>query len=118
MPEGAAAVTAEADSEAWVIDLQSGFGVGDSDVTINAAWYDWDNSAFNGSTAFVESGVRINKTMLTAKVSVQDPEVGDSIEDYTAGLHYFMRGHNARTGIEYRWGDSDSMVLAGVQFLL
>ena len=49
---------------------------------------------------------------------MQDPEVGDSIEDYTAGLHYFMRGHNARTGIEYRWGDSDSMVLAGVQFLL
>lgn len=118
VPEDAAAVTAEADSEAWVIDLQSGFGVGDSDVTINAAWYDWDNSAFNGSTAFVESGVRIDKTMLTAKVSVQDPEVGDSIEDYTAGLHYFMRGHNARTGIEYRWGDSDSMVLAGVQFLL
>ncbi len=116
--DGSSPATAEADSEAWVIDLQSGFELGCSDVTVNAAWFDWDNSAFEGSTAFVEAGVLSGQTMLTGKLSVQDPNGSTYTEDYTAGLHYFLKKHNARCGIEYRWGDSPEMVLAGVQFLL
>ncbi len=117
-PSGSAPVMVEADSAAWVVDMQSGFGLGCSDVTLNAAWYDWDNSAFKGNTGFVEAGVQSGKTMLTGKYSLQDPDGPARTEDYTAGLHYFMKKHNARGGIEYRWGDSPEMVLVGVQFLL
>jgi hypothetical protein len=56
--------------------------------------------------------------MLTLKYSLQDPDGKDNIEDYTAGLHYFLKGHNARAGVEYRWGDSPTTVLMGLQFLL
>ncbi len=118
VPEGSDPVTVEADSEAWVVDMQAGFDVGCSDVTINAAWYNWDNSAFNGDTGFVEAGVQVGKTMVTGKYSVQDPDGSEHTEDYTAGLHYFMKKHNARGGIEYRWGDSSDMVLVGMQVLL
>jgi hypothetical protein len=118
VPSGSVPVVAEADSVAWVVDMQSGFGLGCSDVTINAAWYDWDNSAFKGNTAFIEAGIQSGKTMLTGKYSIQDPDGPALTEDYTAGVHYFLKKHNARGGIEYRWGDSPEMVLVGVQFLL
>ncbi len=36
-PSGSVPVMAEADSEAWVVDMQSGFDIGCSDVTLNAA---------------------------------------------------------------------------------
>ena len=38
----------------------------------------------------------------------------DEIIDYTAGVHYFMKNHNLRGGLEYRWGDSADAVLAGI----
>ncbi len=118
VPEGSAPLSVETDSEAWVIDMQSGFDLGCSDVTLNAAWFEWDNSTFKGNTGFVEAGVQSGKTMVSGKVSVQDPDGPEHTEDYTAGIHYFMKQQNARCGIEYRWGDSPEMVLAGVQFLL
>ncbi len=108
----------EVDNDAWVIDFQSGCPIGSAALTVNGAYYDWDNSAYKGSTAFIESGLRINKAMLTAKYSSQDPAAGDSTEDYTVGVHYFLKDHNVRGGIEYRWGDSDEWILAGVQALL
>lgn len=108
----------ENDNDAWVVDLQSGYAGTNMSVTLNAAYYDWDNSAFKGSTAFVETGLLVKKTMLTAKVELQDPDSGNEVEDYTAGLQYFLKGHNARGGIEYRWGDSPDQILAGIQFLL
>jgi hypothetical protein len=107
------------DSEAWVVDFQSGFDCGSVDITINGAWYDWDGAVFAGNTAFVESGVMVGKTMVTGKYSLADPDCSTcKIEDYTAGLQYFMKGHNARAGVEYRWGDSADRVLVGLQFLL
>jgi hypothetical protein len=106
------------DNEAWVVDLQSGMDLGAVGLTVNAALYDWDNAVYKGNTAFVEAGVLIQKTMITAKYSVQDPNNGDATEDYTAGIHYFMKGHNIRGGLEARWGDSDDMYLLGLQFLL
>jgi len=109
----------ETDSDAWVVDFQSSFGLGENTaVLLNGAYYDWDNSAFDGTTAFVESGVLIDKTMVTLKYSLQDPNVGVETEDCTAGVHYFIKGHNARAGVEYRWGDSDEQALLGIQFLL
>lgn len=114
------AVPVEQDSDAWVVDLQSSFDLGDTvDLLINGAYYDWDNAAYDGNTAFVEAGVLVGgKAMLTGKYSLQDPENGDETEDFTVGLHYFMKGHNARAGIEYRSGDSDDWTLFGIQFLL
>lgn len=106
------------DSEAWVVDLQAGMEVGDVGVTVNGAWYDWDNAGFVGKTAFLETGLSYGQTMLTGKVALADPDGGEDIQDYTTGLHYFMKGHNVRGGVEYRWGDSDEQVLAGLQFLL
>jgi len=85
---------------------------------VNGAYYDWDNAAFKGNTAFVESGVLVGKTMLTGKYSLTDPDDGSSTDDYTVGLHYFLKGQNARGGVEYRWGDSSNWTLVGIQFLL
>jgi hypothetical protein len=106
------------DSEAWVVDFKAGTDLGSVSVNVNGAWYDWDSAVFVGSTAFVEAGVLAGKTMLTGKLSLQDPTSGEETKDYTAGLHYFMKNHNVRGGLEYRWGDNAETVLAGVQFLL
>lgn len=106
------------DHTAWVVDVQSGFSVGPAAMTINAAYYDWDNAIFEGNTAFVESGVLVGKNMVTGKCSVQNPDEGEDTVDYTTGIHHFVKGHNARAGVEYRWGDSNNKVLLGIQVLL
>ncbi len=108
----------EVDSEAYVLDLQSGYEVEGWGLVLNAAWYTWDSASFDGETAFVEGGVWMKKTMLTSKVSRQDPDAATATEDYTLGLHQFMKGHNVRGGLEYRWGDSPDQWLLGLQFLL
>jgi hypothetical protein len=107
------------DHDAWVVDMQAGFNIcEDPTLTVNGSYFDWDNASFKGNTAFVESGLRVQKTMMSFKYSLQDPDAGEDVRDYTAGLHYFTKGHNARGGIEYRWGDNDEQVLVGLQFLL
>lgn len=106
------------DSKAWVVDLVSGYLVGPVDVTLNAAYYDWDNANFKGNTAFGEAGARYKSAMLTLKYATQDPDAGDTVSDSTVGLHYFLKGHTARAGVEYRTGDSPDAVLVGLQFLL
>ncbi len=111
------------DSDAWVVDFQSSVKLGDTgigamDLTLNGAYYDWDNANFKGSTSFAETGLRAGRTTLTLKYTIQDPDGGESISDTTVGIHYFLKGHNVRGGVEYRTGDRDDMVLVGVQFLL
>ncbi len=106
------------DSENWVLDLQSGYAVGPCGLTLNAAWYTWDNSAFEGNTAFVEGGVLVGRAMATGKFATQDPDNKATTDDYTIGMHFFGKGHNVRGGLEYRWGDSPDQVLLGIQFLL
>jgi len=111
------------DSDAWVLDFQSGFGLGGTqfgaaDLSVNGALYSWDNANFHGATGFVEAGFRVGKTMGTLKYAAQNPESADDITDITFGLHYFLKGHNARGGVEFRTGDSDDMILVGIQFLL
>lgn len=106
------------DSDAWVIDMQSGYKIGKVGVTVNAAYYDWDSSVFKGNTEFLEAGVMVGKVMAVGKCSVQNPDAGSDTTDYTAGLHYFPKKHNLRGGLEYRWGDSSDSVLLGMQFLL
>jgi len=130
LPDGAGVPTAVAgsqaatpmvqDSENWVVDLQSSFNMGEAAaLLLNAAYYDWDNSRFEGNTAFVETGLLLNgKIMPTFKYALRDPAEGDDVTDYTAGLHYFIKGQNARAGVEYRWGDSNDQALVGLQFLL
>jgi len=114
------AVPEEQDSSNWVVDFQSGFGLNETlDLTVNGAYYTWDNAAFEGNTAFLEAGLLINKkAMITGKYSQTDQDHADEVENYTAGLHYFIKGHNARAGLEHRWGDSDDWTLLGIQFLL
>jgi hypothetical protein len=106
------------DSEAWVIDCQSGCQAGPVGLTLNGGWYNWDNSTFNGDTACIEAGAMVKQTQLTGKYSIQDADGKDDVSDYTVGLNYFLKGHNARGGIEYRWGDSPTTILVGLQFLL
>ena len=107
------------DNDAWVVDFQSSVGLGeDLALLVNGAFYEWDNASFKGNTAFVEAGVLKGKTMLTGKMSMSDPDAGMSTDDFTAGLHYFIKGQNARIGVEHRWGDSADWTLAGIQFLL
>lgn len=106
------------DSDAWVVDLQSGFEVGDVSCTVNGAYYYWDNASFKGNTMFVEAGVKYEKAEVTGKYSMSDPDAGAKTTDYTVGFNYFFEKHNARTGLEYRWGDSKNLILASVQFLL
>jgi hypothetical protein len=115
---GVPEIRTEHDSDNWVVDFQSGFDMDPVLVTLNGAYYEWDNSSFKGNTAFVEGGVMFKNTQLTMKYSLQDPEKKDSTTDYTVGLHHFLKDHNARGGVEYRWGDSPDMILAGIQFLL
>lgn len=112
-------VTTVSDALSWVIDVQAGVGVSEEvSVLVNGAYYDWDNAAFKGSTAFIEGGVMYQKCMVTLKGELVDADGDGSTTDYTLGLHYFMKDHNARAGIEYRTGDSPDMALFGVQFLL
>jgi len=108
------------DSEAWVVDAQSGFDLGESvGLTLNGAYYDWDSAIYDGNTMFVETGLLfLSKIQATVKYSNQDPDSGDKIEDYTYGLHYFYKKHNLQGGIEYRTGDSKDWVLVGIQFLI
>jgi hypothetical protein len=106
------------DSEAYVVDLQSGYEVDDWGLVLNAAWYTWDNSVFEGETSFAEGGVWVGKTMVTTKYSVQEPDKGSATEDFTVGVHEFLKGHAVRAGLEYRWGDSPDQWLLGLQFLL
>jgi hypothetical protein len=113
----------EIDSRAMVVDVQSGFDLGSSSMgamslTANGAVYEWDNASFDGVTAFGEAGFRVGKAMGTFKFSTQRPDDGDEIDDITLGVHYFLKGHSVRSGIEFRTGDSDDMILAGIQFLL
>ncbi|MBM4144313.1 MAG: hypothetical protein FJ225_12085 [Lentisphaerae bacterium] len=117
----AAAVAEEEDARAVVVDVQSGFNLGDRlALTVNAAVYEWDSALFRGNTGFVESGLTLDRTMLTLKYSQTRPSAPGAGfgEDYTAGLHYFLKGHGARAGLEYRWGTSPDQALLGVQFLL
>ena len=107
-----------ADSKAWVLDVQSGFEYEAMTFTVNGAYFDWDNAVFSGSTMFVEAGVKYGKTMGTAKWSAADPDGGSSTTDYTLGVHYFFEQHNAKVGVEYRFGDSADVALGSVQFLL
>lgn len=105
------------DNDAWVVDFQSGCSIKNCLLTLNGGYYVWDNSSFDGITASVEGGIMYANNQLTMKYSVQNPDGKDSTADYTAGYNYFLKGHNARMGIEYRWGDSDRQILAGIQFL-
>jgi hypothetical protein len=116
-PDTALTTTTVMDSENWVVDCQSGMNLCDVDVLMNAALYDWDN-VYKGTTFFSEAGIRKGKTMLTLKYSVQSPDAGDDVADYTYGLHYFFKGHATVAGIEHRFGDSTSQVLCGVKFVL
>lgn len=109
----------EQDADAWVVDLQSAVKLeGIGSLIANAAYYDWDNVAFKGNTAFVEAGFLAHNAMLTGKWAFQEPDRGDDLTDYTIGLHYFLKGTTLRGGIEYRTGDSPDAVLAQIQFLL
>lgn len=110
----------EYDSEAWVIDAQSGFDLGEHmGLTVNGAYYYWDNLAYEGNTMFVETGLLfLEKYQATVKWSNQDPDSGDDAVDYTYGLHYFHKEHNLRGGIEYRNGDSSDWILLGIQLLI
>ena len=107
------------DNKAWVVDFQSAYQFNEAyQLTVNGAWYNWDNSKFNGNTAFVEAGLRYNKIIGTFKYILQDPDEGDNINDYTLGLHYNLKANNLKGGIEYRTGDSDDWWLVGLQFML
>jgi len=106
------------DSRAFVIDLQSGFDLGELSGTLNAGWYDWDNVNFHGSTWFVETGLRRDRVQATGKLAVVDQASGDQTSNLTAGLHYYRLKHKLRYGLEFSTGDSPNQLLAGVQFLL
>ncbi len=106
------------DNQAVVFDFQSGCNAGSLALTLNGAWYVWDNAAFEGDTRFVEAGVRRDQIQLTGKLSDQDPDEGEEKQDTTVGINYFLKKHNVRCGLEYRWGDNPDLYLAGVQFLL
>ncbi len=108
------------DNEAWVADFQSGFGISEMcDILINGAYYQWDNKAFDGNTAFVETGMLYQKKIMpTFKYSLQDADGADTVSDYTIGLDYFLKGHNVRGGLEYRFGDSSDWWLLGLQLLI
>ncbi len=56
--------------------------------------------------------------MGTLKYSMQNPDSGSTIDDYTVGFQYNLKGNNLKSGIEYRWGDSSDWWLVGVQFLI
>lgn len=105
------------DSTAWVVDFQSGFQAGPVGLTLNGGWYEWDNATFDGNTVFVDGGVRIEKTQATVKYCLQNPDAGQNVADTTVGLNYFLKGHTLKCGAEYRWGDSPTTVLVGLQFL-
>jgi len=107
-----------ADARAWVADLQSGFELGAVALTLNGAYYDWENGVFNGNTYFAETGVKFGKAMVTGKYTTQDPDKGATVSDRAVGFGWFFKKHNARVGVEYRWGDSNDQLLAGVQVLL
>ncbi len=106
------------DNDAYVVDFQSGWMMGTLAATVNGAWYNWDNATFKGDTAFVEAGLRRDQIQMTGKISDQNPDKGDSKQDTTVGLNYFIKKQNVRCGVEYRWGDNPDQYLLGIQFLL
>ena len=117
-PEDATRGSTVEDNTALVVDFQSGFDLAPAHLTVNGAYYDWDNAAFDGNTMFLEAGVLCHKLMVTGKYSVQDATAGVDIADTTVGLHYFARKNALRGGIEYRFGDSANTTLLGIQFML
>lgn len=112
------APTTIVDNDAFVVDVQSGFAIGSCFATVNGGWYTWDNAQFDGDTAFIEAGLRQGDFQLTCKQSRQDPSGKSSLNDTTVGFHHYRKKHQARAGIEYRWGDADNQVLVGFQIAL
>lgn len=106
------------DNQALAVDFQSGFPLGPLFTTLNGGWYTWDNSTFDGDTAFLEAGLRRGAFQVTLKQSRQEPDGRDSLDDTTVGFHHMRMKHGARAGIEYRWGDSAQQVLLGFQIAL
>ena len=106
------------DNEAFVADFQSGFPAGPVFITLNGAWTTWDNAQFDGDTAFVETGVRYHQVQAVCKQSRQDPDEGDTVDDTTLGFYHFRKKHQARAGVESRFGDSSSQVLLSFQIML
>lgn len=118
-PDGEPGPDVVEDNRAWVVDMQSGYGLTeDLSLTFNAAWYDWDNAIFKGNTAFVESGLLYRRYMGLVKYTTQDPDEGSTANDVTVGFDYFHRAHNLRMGLEYRFGDNPDLWLARIQVLL
>ncbi len=106
------------DNEALVVDFQSGVPAGPVFATLNGGWYTWDNATFDGDTAFLETGLRHGEFQVTSKWTRQDPEAGAILTDYTVGVHHLRRKHQAKAGLEYRWGDSADQWLLGFQIAL
>ena len=106
------------DNEAFVADFQSGVPAGPVFLTLNGAWTTWDNAQFDGDTAFVEAGVRVKEVQAVCKQSRQDPDEGDTVDDTTLGFYHFRKKHQARAGVETRFGDSSTQVLLSFQIML
>lgn len=107
------------DNQAYVIDMQSGYKVTDRFMmTLNAGYFTWDNAVFEGDTVMAETGAMLDRNQVTLKYVVQNPDEKSDVEDFTVGYNFFLKGHNARVGAEYRWGDSPDQILGGVQILL
>ncbi len=105
------------DSENTVFDFQSGWELKSFHLTANGAYYDYDNSVFKGNISFIELGALFDKKRsITLKHVIQEQDGQDDVKDSTAGVHYFIKGHNVRVGLEYRWGDSPDFTLLGLQF--
>lgn len=106
------------DNDAFVVDFQSGAPLGPVFLMLNGAWFTWDNATFDGDTAFLEGALRYREFQVTLKQSQQEPAGADSVADTTVGFHHLRMKHNARAGIEYRWGDTADQVLLGFQIAL
>ena len=73
---------------------------------------------YQQAKAYFQRSLARDEQQRNAEFLLADPDEGEETEDYTAGVHYFLKGHNARAGVEYRWGDSDDWTLLGLQILL
>ena len=87
------------DSDNYVVDMQSAYVISDTmSLTLNGGYYFWDDAAFKGDTAFAEAGLLIDKTMVTLKYELQNPDAGTDTQDYTAGRALFPEGPQCARG--------------------
>ncbi len=95
-----------ADAMSWVTDLVVNQAVGENHLTMHAAYFQYKNYTYTGTTMFAELGFLVRSINLQPVVKyIEDNANNSAAKQYiSGGLNYFFMEHNANIKTEYKYG--------------